>query len=123
MVTILVPHFFNILSIPLLQRKGGGHMLNCESCPAAHHPSCLKISTNPSDLDGWQCPDCIAGINPLHGDVVWVKFGSYRLVDLLRHCFFVHVFQGELFNAGNFSLLYCCATIILVVQAIIMVDV
>ncbi|ESO04922.1 hypothetical protein HELRODRAFT_111384, partial [Helobdella robusta] len=67
--------------------KGGGNMLNCESCPAAYHSTCLNVAgadkkgsqqTTLTGLENWKCPDCSAGVHPLYGDIVWVKFGSYR---------------------------------------------
>lgn len=60
----------------------GGMLVCCDTCPAAFHPGCVE------DLDGvpdeaWQCDSCREGRKPLYGDLVWVKYGFWRYVNLL----------------------------------------
>ncbi|XP_055956003.1 histone-lysine N-methyltransferase NSD2 isoform X2 [Patella vulgata] len=57
------------------QCSKGGTLLCCESCPAAYHPDCLKM-TFPEG--SWYCSDCSSGKKPLYGDLIWIKIGSYR---------------------------------------------
>lgn len=53
----------------------GGSLICCDSCPASFHAECLNI--NPPE-GNWYCNDCAMGKQPLYGDIVWVKLGSYR---------------------------------------------
>lgn len=47
----------------------------CESCPLTSHFNCLRIE---DAGEHYFCDSCETGRHPLHGEVVWAKFSSYR---------------------------------------------
>jgi len=51
----------------------GDELVGCEVCPVSYHIKCLPTSSTPQ-----LCPACCQGRPCLYGDMVWVKFGSYR---------------------------------------------
>ena len=54
----------------------------CSSCPISMHFECMDESdwlADETELpDEWFCPDCVQGKRPVFGDIVWVKYGTYR---------------------------------------------
>ena len=64
-----------------------GSLVQCETCPAAYHAACLPAGEKsptakppPARSGEWRCKRCRDGIESLYGDIVWVKFGSYRYI-------------------------------------------
>ncbi|KAJ6642113.1 putative histone-lysine N-methyltransferase Mes-4 [Pseudolycoriella hygida] len=56
-------------------RKKGGNF-HCVSCPLSVHMSCLHESAAGKQV--FYCDKCQRGRHPLYGEVVWVKYSSYR---------------------------------------------
>lgn len=54
----------------------GGKLICCSSCPAAFHAECMNMEREPEE--DFYCRDCRRGIQPLYGDLVWIKLGTYR---------------------------------------------
>lgn len=55
----------------------GGNLICCESCPAAFHSECIDNPPAKED-DQYFCYDCQSRKQLHYGDVIWIKFGSYR---------------------------------------------
>jgi len=64
----------------------GEPLLRCCECPASYHVDCIKTSQN--DSITWRCSNCSVGRKPLYGEIVWVKFGTYRWVNKLATLLF-----------------------------------
>ena len=60
----------------------GDELTGCDLCPVSYHIKCLSTSS----LNPHLCSDCAQGRPRLYGDMVWVKFGSYRY----WCCFYSH---------------------------------
>lgn len=50
----------------------GGSLNLCDACPQSFHHECIGGISND---DIFHCDECISGRKPLHGELVWVKFG------------------------------------------------
>ncbi|GAB6024936.1 Histone-lysine N-methyltransferase NSD3 [Chamberlinius hualienensis] len=55
--------------------SNGGSLICCESCPASFHAECLNIEPPEGN---YYCCECLSGMQPKYGDIVWVKLGNYR---------------------------------------------
>lgn len=55
--------------------SSGGEFLCCDSCPLTSHIECLHIK---DAGEQHLCDSCETGRHPLHGEVVWAKYSSYR---------------------------------------------
>lgn len=56
----------------------GGKLVCCDECPIAMHVDCIPEEFKPKENGGWTCEDCVRGLKPLPGDVVWAKYATCR---------------------------------------------
>lgn len=54
----------------------GGEIVCCDTCPITVHKECLPIDV--SQVEHYICEECESGRLPLYGEIVWVKYASFR---------------------------------------------
>lgn len=54
----------------------GGEIVCCDTCPITVHKECLPIDVTIDER--YICEECESGRLPLYGEIVWVKYASFR---------------------------------------------
>ena len=55
--------------------RDGGELICCDTCIGSYHPACISEVEGFHEVpDGlWSCPNCVYGLQPSVGEVVWVQ--------------------------------------------------
>lgn len=54
----------------------GGDIVCCDTCPITVHKQCLPVEVSLDEC--YICEECESGRLPLYGEIVWVKYASFR---------------------------------------------